>query len=323
MFKKSALFIFALLTAAGTISAADSAVRIWEDGRYRYIESNGLPDHQTGRFPNRGNPNAISSQSYRFRVALHPQAGSAHAYGHNLFGVALNGVPFDPGTAEFWNNNRNSGWNYEALSGKINLGIDANHAHVQPGGAYHYHGIPEGLIRNFSGRSSAHLVGYAADGFGIYTDPNVHSGYRLKSGLRPSGPGGRYDGTFVQDYEYVAVSGSLDECNGMEFEDETGVSLYRYYLTDEFPFVPRCHKGIADASFRKKNPHSAGADPNGNRKPPTDRKPPVEALSACTGKSEGDSCSFRSPHGQISGTCRQMQNQTACVPDHPPRLINR
>ena len=49
---------------------------------------------------------------------------------------------FDPGTAEFFQRNRNSEWNYEALSGAVKLGLDQNHAHVQPNGAYHYHGLP-------------------------------------------------------------------------------------------------------------------------------------------------------------------------------------
>ncbi len=56
------------------------------------------------------------------------------------FGVALNGLPLDPGTAEFWHNDPN--WNYEAMSGKMDLGLDENNAHVQPNGAYHYHGLP-------------------------------------------------------------------------------------------------------------------------------------------------------------------------------------
>ena len=60
------------------------------------------------------------------------------------------------------------------------------------------------------------LVGYAADGFPIYArygyaDPEdtesetvkMQSGYRLKKGTRPSGPRGKYDGTFVQDFEFV------------------------------------------------------------------------------------------------------------------------
>ena len=48
------------------------------------------------------------------------------------FGIALNGVLFDPGTAEFFQRDRSSKWNYEALSGAVRLGLDQNHAHVQP-----------------------------------------------------------------------------------------------------------------------------------------------------------------------------------------------
>ena len=61
-------------------------------------------------------------------------------------------------------------WNYEAKSGAINLGLDANNAHVQPTGAYHYHGLPTGLmqLRGGDGKKML-LVGYAADGFPIYT----------------------------------------------------------------------------------------------------------------------------------------------------------
>ena len=48
----------------------------------------------------------------------------------------------------------------------------------------------------------------------------------------------------TQDYEYVAGSGDLDECNGRvgvtpEFPNGT----YHYYITDTFPFIQRCVKG--------------------------------------------------------------------------------
>ena len=74
-----------------------------------------------------------------------------------LFGVAVNGVPFEAGTAEFWNGDR--AWNYEAKSGKIDLGLDQNDAHVQPGGVYHYHGLPTGLVRKLGddGTKMIHL----------------------------------------------------------------------------------------------------------------------------------------------------------------------
>ena len=38
----------------------------------------------------------------------------------------------DPGTAEFWNGDRRSNWNYEALGGAVPLVINEHHAHVQP-----------------------------------------------------------------------------------------------------------------------------------------------------------------------------------------------
>src|SRR5882672_4790430 len=201
-------------------------------GGARIVSANGWPDHQHGDFPRPGNPNSIAHLPAHPEIASHPAPVV-----HSLCGVALNGVPFDPGTAEFWNHDPRSGWNYEAKSGFINLGLDENNAHVQPTGAYHYHGLPTGLVQRLDrARRGMVMVGYAADGFPIYTsygyvranDPKsglkkMHSSYRLKTGTRPSGPGGKYDGKFTADFEYVKSSGDLDECNG------------RFGVTPEFP----------------------------------------------------------------------------------------
>ena len=129
----------AALPATRSAGAHENDVSIRSDGDMRIIRSNGIPQHDVGAFPNRGNPNAISPQNHDYRVPMNPVAANAHVPMSRgmSFGVALNGVPFDPGTAEYWQNDRNSGWRYEALSGKINLGLDQNNAHVQPNGAYH------------------------------------------------------------------------------------------------------------------------------------------------------------------------------------------
>jgi predicted permease len=197
-----------------------------------------------------------------------------------LFGVALNGVVFDPGTAEFWRDDPSLGWRMEAIGGPRDLGLDRNNAHVQPTGAYHYHAIPIGLLEKLGGANAKKpvLLGWAADGFPIYSplsyadakDPKsklkvLKSSYRLKSGNRPSqpdAPGGTYDGAYTRDWEYVAGSGDLDECNGRfgvtpEFPDGT----YYYVLTEQFPFVPRLFRGDADPSFRKQD----GPPPGGGR----------------------------------------------------------
>lgn len=259
-------------------------VEIQERNSYRYIRANGVPDHQHGRFPNRGNPNRIREQRYDFRLPLNPQvAEKITPLGHQPFGVALNGVPFDPGTAEFWRHDHRSGWNYEALSGKIDLGLDHSHAHVQPNGAYHYHGVPTGLIAEKKGASGRMtLVGYAADGFPIYArlghaDPEdadsdlveMRPSYRLKRGQRPDGPGGRYDGTYVADYEYVADAGDLDQCNGrFGVTPEYREGTYHYFITGAFPFVPRHFRGTPDDSFARRGPPGPpgfGPPPPGKR----------------------------------------------------------
>ncbi|MFH1480913.1 MAG: hypothetical protein ABIG67_06575 [Pseudomonadota bacterium] len=48
------------------------------------------------------------------------------------------------------------------------------------------------------------------------------------------------------------------------------------------------------------------------------RRPPREAIEACTGKKEGDPYQFESPHGTVYGTCRMVNGILACVPDREP-----
>lgn len=232
-------------------------------GSKRTIRTNGLPTHSVGRFPNRGNPHRIKAQNKTYIVTTNPRVGRVKALKlAQLFGVAVNGVPFDPGAAEFWRGNPRSGWQYEALGGAVPLGLDANYAHVQPNGAYHYHGLPVGLMQSlgWSRSKPSPLIGYAADGFPIYAVTAIVDGkltemtssYRLRSGNRPGGsqPSGRYDGAFVQDWSYVEGSGRLDECNGAHvITDEYPMGTYAYFLSQYYPVIPRCHKGKANKSF--------------------------------------------------------------------------
>jgi hypothetical protein len=196
-------------------------------------------------------------------VPLKPSiAGTITPLGRRAFGIGVNGVPFDPGAAEWYLGNQEGNWQYEPLSGAIALGLDGNHAHVQPSGAYHYHGLPTLLLQDLDLQSTRHspLVGWAADGFPIYalygyqnsSDPTskvvlLQSGYQLRAGKRPSGkgnPGGSYDGTFVQDYAFRGGLGRLDECNGrFTVTPEFPQGTYAYFLTENWPVIPRCYKG--------------------------------------------------------------------------------
>lgn len=264
-------------------------VTITVSGGERIVSANGVPNHATGQFPGPGNPNRISAQDYSFRVPISPKPADKPTPATGAwFGVALNGVPFEPGTAEFWNGDRS--WNYEAKSGAIDLGLDASNAHVQPNGSYHYHGLPLGLMARL-GRDGQKmlLVGYAADGFPIYTSyghsaasdaasplKKVRSSWRVKKGERAGGPGGNHDGRFTADYEYVAGSGDLDECNGrLGVTPEYPHGIYHYYITEEFPQLARFWRGTPDSSFMKRRPGPGGRGPHGPR--PDDRRHPAPA----------------------------------------------
>jgi hypothetical protein len=95
----------------------------------------------------------------------------------------------------------------------------------------------------------------------------MKSSWQLKKGERPAGeegPGGKFDGSYTRDWEFVAGSGDLDESNG-----RTGVTpefpngTYYYVITDTFPFIPRQFKGTPDASFQKRGPGPGGPGPGG------------------------------------------------------------
>ncbi len=250
-----------------------SKVHFYIRGRYRYVTSNDIPDHQVGKFPDRGCPNTIRPQMFHFRMPLHPSsAGHFTPLTNRMdFGIARDGVVFDPGTADFWHHQRDSVWNFELLTGYGNLGLDQSHGHVQRDGTYHYHGLPTEFIKVSHALGQVFLIGYAADGFPIYgpwgyrQPHDSHSGiktlrssYRVKTGWRPKpphGPGGRYDGKYAGDFEYVPGRGDLDQANGRYgVTPEYPHGTYYYVITESYPFVGRYFRGTPDRSFYKRPP---------------------------------------------------------------------
>ena len=243
---------------SATRNPGTSRVSITVSGDTRTIAANNIPEHNVGSFPN----GTITAQNNVYQVDATPSLTGRTSY-INLgtsFGVAVNGVTFDPLAAEFYEKGGQD-WNYVALNGAIRLGLDTQTGHIQRGGEYHYHGIASALLSDLGYSSASHspLIGYAADGFPIYalTGQNgvkAISSYVLKSGSRPGGsnaPGGTYDGTFHADYQYVAGAGNLDECNGMmTVSAEYPGGTYAYFLSEGYPTVPICHKGTVSSSFR-------------------------------------------------------------------------
>jgi hypothetical protein len=124
---------------------------------------------------------------------------------------------------------------------------------VQPTGEYHYHGVSDLLIDTLEGDNLVH-VWYANDGFPIYysKQDSYTPSYALKTETREGTSctykaretvdvvveGTTPDGTYDLDWEYTAGLGNLDSCNGATVNGE-----YMYFITEAFPFGPRCSNG--------------------------------------------------------------------------------
>jgi hypothetical protein len=234
------------------------------------MTSNDIPDHAVGTFPNASCPNTIAASAMTASMPLTP-VNTGTASRAQVVGYHLNGVKFDPGTAGTCDDSGNNctligntgSWNIEALGqSSFDFGVDSNHAHVQPTGEYHYHGMPEASLAG-AGKTVT-LVGFALDGFPIYARYGhatamdatsavrvITSSYRLKASPDASRPSTSVYamGAFTQDYEYVAGSGDLDECNGRtDVTPEFPQGIYHYYITDTYPFIQRCVKGTASTT---------------------------------------------------------------------------
>lgn len=226
------------------------------------ITSNGIPNHDFNDAGVAFRSN-VASQSYEYEIPLTPSFAPAITplqVGKDR-GVMLNGVKIELLAAachgvddERTGCGNGHEWRFDPLFAINGFRMDNHNAHTQPDGSYHYHGSPKALFSESAVESP--LVGFASDGFPIFgtwfTDTNnvvreAVSSYRLKSGDRPSAngaPGGSYDGTFRDDYEYVNGLGDLDECNGMILD-----GVYGYYVTESFPYLMGCFKGTLDETF--------------------------------------------------------------------------
>jgi hypothetical protein len=227
------------------------------------ISSNAVPNHDfnaTGRFAN-----PFREQDQSFTVTASPTAAQQPTalslqYDNAVF---LNGVKLDlmaagcfgVGDGRIGCGDMSTPYRYDPLGAGSNFGADEHNAHTQPDGTYHYHGNPLALFAQSNPTEPSPVIGLAADGFPIFGSfimdngklRKAQSSYQLKSGTRVGGPGGAHDGTFIDDWEYVAESGDLDFCNGMVQD-----GVYGYVVTASYPHVMGCFTGTPDVSFRKR-----------------------------------------------------------------------
>ena len=277
------------------------------DGERR-ITGNGLPiSHTTGVFPVRPsdpayridrNPNATSAYRIAFSLPLTPTLGTVPScMPMGMIGVALSGV------AIF---NALDAAGRDAVAHEVQ---DHCNGHPERHGEYHYHGptacIPGAMDRNT-------LIGYALDGFGIYSIYD-ESGREL-------------------------TNADLDECHGRVSRilwDGKPVTMYHYVLTREYPYTVGCFRGNAlqmqsDRGNQPRDRAQQGPPEYGPLRGPSRtghsgapgvvprHLPPPEAIEACSGLSPGTQCGFISPRGdRITGMCRAPEGALACVPDLP------
>ena len=249
-----------------TNETKSASSNITMDGESCILTSNSIPNHSFANAENNF-AHTVKEVNAEYRIPSKPTR-AAETTPLSLTvdnGVFLNGVKLDLIAAGcFGINDGNRGcndmgqpWRYDPMSSNAKHNTDSHNGHSQANGKYHYHGDPNALFPR-TAEAESPLIGFAADGFpifGSYFKDSVgiiraaKSSYQLRPGSRPTSvgsPGGTYDGTYRDDYQFLEGSGDLDECNGMTYSGQ-----YGYYITNAFPWALNCFKGTPDSSFNK------------------------------------------------------------------------
>jgi hypothetical protein len=187
-------------------------------GSSRGVTGNGLPSHTTGTFPIAasdparaydGNPNAIQSIAIAWGLPANPAPAAQPACTSlGAIGILLTG-------ARLFNALDADG--RDAVAHEVQDSCDG---HPQGAGIYHYHNLTRCAQVADVATSHSPLVGYIADGFGLYGN---------------RGEGGK-----------LLTNADLDECHGHSHTitvNAVDVAQYHYHATKEYPFTVGCFKG--------------------------------------------------------------------------------
>ena len=230
----------------GEVRWPNATFTIANEGGQRRVTGNGLPvNHATGMFPVRRddpafqidrNPNAIATQQIMFALPLDPAiAASPSCVPMGMIGVALSGV------AIF---NALDDAERDAVAHEVQ---DLCNGHPEMRGQYHYHG-PSSCVEGANGRGV--LIGYALDGFGIYST---------------------YDANGRE-----ITNADLDECHGRTGRvkwDGREVTMYHYVMTREYPYTVGCFRGTP-ARMQRARMEGGGPPQKGGRPRPPARSSP-------------------------------------------------
>jgi hypothetical protein len=117
------------------------------------FNSNGVPNHFTGRFPNFDWAYSILLQDYTLVIPrTGKKADKPSPLHEDIIGIAINGVPF---------------FNANTALDPVAGAIDNCGGRPDAQGRYHYVRLPTCLLNEMPGKHSS-IIGYARDGFFIY-----------------------------------------------------------------------------------------------------------------------------------------------------------
>ncbi len=221
--------IAALFVTAGSANAdlADPEVSAACDGDNVVVTSNGIPDYTYIET----SPGSPAAGNYVFTIPATPTMADEVTDVPDLgtAAVALNGVPIYGPT-------EGTGGDVLSLEGALS----ECGSHNGPTG-FHIHQIlttdnTDCLFTPAEVAAAPQLVGYAFDGYPIYTGIDQYtSSWELAD-----------ESLFATDtwaaHSYVEGSGDLDQCNGLTDADGN----YAYYTTETFPYVIGCYSGVVD-----------------------------------------------------------------------------
>ena len=201
----------------GSVSWPAASFSVTDSGSSRIVKTNDLPKGQTtGTFPIASsdpvhvydqNPNSITAQSFTYRLPRDPKAAAKPS----CTSLGPVGV-LDDGVVLL---NALDGEGRDAAAHEI---LDHCDGHPMMAGAYHYHLVSRCFMPTTA--SSATLVGYALDGYGIYVERNA-------AGKLPT-------------------DSDLDACHGRTSKvlfGGTMVVMYHYDATLAFPYTIGCYHG--------------------------------------------------------------------------------
>jgi len=199
------------------------------------VSSNGMIS-----FPfERKTPNALSAQEWSWSVPLNPVKAKSTSSIRDVLGslgFTVSGIPIYGPTEGPMPAAQAFG---DPVYNKI---LDACGGHAGPRSEYHQHAI---LLQEQCNLSKQKILGYALDGFPIYTTLGCVDKKCSKTALMKSGYIKIGDPTShtwdAYTYKSSKLSSVLDACNGRTQPDGT----YGYHATTDFPYIIGCFTGTA------------------------------------------------------------------------------